>query len=298
VPKDSDPSSSSSSNSRPLTDWVIENLEDSDSSITSSSSVQAGENDTLPATGLEIANLRILAASAAYDNDNSSAPSPTSRENNNNDDDKYPPIRLLVGRNGWGTGVHPTTRLCLEWLRSVIQGGEVLLDYGTGSGILSVAALHYGAARCVGVDVEAEALMTATRNLALNGYGDSDGRFEAWHTREIQPYGLVPPADLVVANILVGQLVRPSMVAALVSNVADGGLICFSGVRPAEVLSLQNAYGDALEWVGTATLAAVDTTASLESYGFDVGEWSRLVGRKKSSDRDDEITAMSELAVS
>jgi hypothetical protein len=281
------------SSSRPLTDWVIENLEDG-SSITSSSSVQAGENDTLPATGLEIADLRILAAASAYDDDDDASLSSSNNDNN----DKYPPIRLLVGRNGWGTGVHPTTRLCLEWLRDVVQGGEVLLDYGTGSGILSVAALRYGAARCVGVDVEAEALVTATRNLALNGYESGDGRFEAWHTREIQPYGLVPPADLVVANILVGQLVRPSMVAALVSNVVDGGLICFSGVRPAEVASLQAAYGDALEWVETAALAAVDTTASLESYGFDVGEWSRLVGRKKCTDRDDEITTMSELAVS
>ena len=69
-------------------------------------------------------------------------------EADDGDDVYYYPIRLLLGRNGWGTGVHPTTRLCLEWLlrdggdEGVILGGETLLDYGCDPSILILAAFH------------------------------------------------------------------------------------------------------------------------------------------------------------
>ena len=210
----------------------------------------------------------------------------------------------LVGRNGWGTGVHPTTRLCLEWLcdDAILQGGETVLDYGCGSGVLSIAALHLGAAKCIGVDVEAEALVTAVRNVELNGY--QDGRFEPLHTREVLPFGIVATGagvDVCVANILVGQLVRPSMVAAIVTNLAPGGWLCLSGIRPGDqVESLKFAYGDHVDWLDDHyyELASLDTQGSVDSYGFDCGSWSRLVGRKKtSSSREDHIAAMSESAV-
>jgi len=274
-----------------LTDWVIENLEGDGSSVTSSSSIKAGENDTLPESGILVGTFRILAAGA-----------PNVVTTDDDDDKNIQSIRLLVGRNGWGTGVHPTTRLCLEWLSQydhVIRGGEVVMDYGCGSGILSIAALHQGAARCFGVDVEAEALVTAERNLQLNGYYDD--RFEGLHTREVLPYSVYPGGvDVCVANILVGQLVRPSMVAAIVTNVAPGGLVCFSGIRPHEVDSLKHAYDEYIEeWLENdyAELSAIDTPGSIESYGFDCGTWALLVGRKRiSSERD--IERMSEMAVS
>ena len=214
------------------------------------------------------------------------------------------PIRLFMGRNGWGSGVHPPTRLCLEWIvqQQAALEGQVMLDYGCGSGILSIAALHMGATKCVGVDVEAEALVTAERNVALNDY-DSQGRFEGWHVREVLPYGIAPTrggVDVCVANILIGQLVRPSMVAAIVSNVADGGLLCLSGIRPAEVDALKAAYDEYMEWMDAqyAELSAEETEGSIESYGFDCGTWARLVGRKRSSDSQSDIERMSELAVS
>lgn len=264
-----------------LTSWVVENLENDDDKITSASSSRAGENDVLPATGLKIGCTRIFAANTEVTTDHL-----LSR-------DEYP-IRLLVGRNGWGTGVHPTTRLCLEWICQRVQPGNLLLDYGCGSGILSIAALHLGASRCIGVDIEAEALVTAERNIELNGF---DGRFDGLHTREVLPYGL-PPADMVVANILIGQLVRPSMVAALASNTNVNGLLCLSGIRPNEVDSLKYAYGEHFEWLDEdfGELAAQETEGSLDSYGFDCGTWARLVGRKKTNDRD--IERMSELAIS
>ena len=276
----------SSLQSNKLTEWVVENLENETSSVTSSSSSKAGENDTLPESGLCIGNVRILAADSPYQPSTS--------------DDDLVPIRLLVGRNGWGTGVHPTTRLCLEWLSrsDVIQNGDTILDYGCGSGILSIAALHMGAARAIGVDVEAEALVTSTRNLELNDLGE---RFEGLHTREVVPFGLCRPTgcDVCAANILVGQLVRPSMVSALVSNMRPGGLLCLSGIRPAEVDSLKTAYGQHVEWMDDhyGELSAEESEGSIESYGFDVGTWSRLVGRIKVDNKMD-VNAMSELAVS
>ena len=150
------------------------------------------------------------------------------------------------------------------------------------------------------MDVEAEALVTAERNLEFNGYGD---RFEGLHTREVQPYELCRPSgvDICVANILIGQLVRPSMVAAILSNVAHGGIVCFSGIRPAEVPALKVAYGDAMEWMDDqyAELSATECEGSLESYGFDTGRWARVVGRNVGGDnRTSDIQSMSELAVS
>lgn len=271
-----------------LTEWVIENLESKDNKITSSSVTQAGEGDTLPREGLFIGRVRVIAADAELAN------------NTEQDNGFVRSIRLLVGRNGWGTGVHPTTRLCLEWVCEQITGGEIVLDYGCGSGILSIAALHMGAARCIGVDIEAEALVTAERNVALNEYDAS--RFEGLHTREVLPYEIVPGrgVDVCVANILIGQLVRPSMVAALVSNLGHGGMLCLSGIRPHEVDSLKEAYNESIEWIDDhyGELSAEETEGSLASYGFDCGSWSRLVGRKRSVDGKCEIERMSELAVS
>lgn len=269
-----------------LTDWVVENLEEGNSSITSSSDIQAGENDTLPVSGLVIGSMRILAADAAVDET----------------DDTHFPIRLLLGRNGWGTGVHLTTRLCLEWLCLRLQGdgGEVILDYGCGSGILSIAAMHLGASRIIGVDIEAEALVTCERNLELNGYAS---RFEGLHTREVLPADLARPqgVDVCVANILIGQLVRPSMVSALVTNIRPDGLLCLSGIRPNQVDSLKVAYSDHVEeWLEEDydELSADETEGSIDSYGFDVGRWSRLVGRIKKRENGIDIDAMSEFAVS
>mmetsp|Transcript_32782 Transcript_32782/g.69174 ORF Transcript_32782/g.69174 Transcript_32782/m.69174 type:complete len:322 (-) Transcript_32782:301-1266(-) len=276
-----------------LTDWVIESLEDDDQSITAADPIKAGEGDTLPENGLLIGRVRVFAALHSKENDDNS---------NCGDDDIYP-IYLLLGRNGWGTGVHPTTRLCLEWICDSIRDGDVLLDYGCGSGILSIASLHMGASRCIGVDVEAEALVTAERNLAMNGW-DTDGRFQGMHTREVLPYDICPPkgVDVCVANILIGQLVRPSMVAAIVTNLREGGLICLSGIRPAEVDALKEAYDDSIEWLDDqySELSANETLNSIESYGFDCGRWARLVGRKR-VDKDGDsrfIEQMSDLAVS
>lgn len=272
-----------------ISSWLIENLEEGEgagASITTASTVKAGENDTLPVDGLLIGEkFRILAASAPEEEEES--------------DSRFR-IRLYLGRNGWGTGVHPSTRLCLEWMEDTILGGETVLDYGCGSGILTIAASYLGASHCVGVDVEAEALVTTERNWNLNFEEGTSAGLELLHTRQIEPSAGTVQADICVANILIGQLVRPSMIAALVSSVRPGGYLCFSGIRPDEVTSLQSAYREygIEEWIDQDELAAVDTPGSIDSYGFDCGTWSRIVGRREMIDNAEAIARMSEQAVS
>jgi len=69
----------------------------------------------------------------------------------------------------FGTGSHPSTRLCLQWLERSIVGGETVLDYGCGSGILAIAALKLGALRAVGVDIDPDAVTAARANARRNG---------------------------------------------------------------------------------------------------------------------------------
>lgn len=123
----------------------------------------AGENDVLPQGRLRIGKCLVLPAETDSFRDGV--------DYNEVSSDTFA-VRLLACNNGWGTGVHPTTRLCLEWLlrSDVLRGeGERVLDYGCGSGILSIAALQMGASYVIGVDVEAGALDTAEKNVQLNG---------------------------------------------------------------------------------------------------------------------------------
>ena len=103
--------------------------------------------------------------------------------------------------------------------------------------------------------------------------------YSSWgfhHVREIVPGGLAPPADICVANILIGQLVRPSMVAVLSSNVRPGGLLCLSGVRPDQCGSLREVYSRHFDWE-PAMYAEAEPGAEGKAYW---GRWSRLVGRR------------------
>lgn len=158
------------------------------------------------------------------------------------------------------------------------------------------------------VDIEAEALVTADANFKLNGYHngihDRD-YYQLFHTRQVEPYCFSSSSsscdggvDICVANILIGQLVRPSMISALMTNIRPGGLICFSGIRPSEVEALKGAYEPYLEWLDQqyyAELDAQQTEGSIESYGFDVGRWARVVGKVKAERID--VRDMSEMAV-
>lgn len=127
-------------------------------------------------------------------------------------------LRLDPGL-AFGTGSHPTTRLCLEWLRETIRGGERVLDYGCGSGILAIAAAKLGAGEVEGTDVDAQALVASEANALANGVR---AKFTA-------PGGLDPrPADVLVANILANPLIL--LAPALAARTRPGGRIALSGV--------------------------------------------------------------------
>jgi ribosomal protein L11 methyltransferase len=134
----------------------------------------------------------------------------------------------------FGTGSHPTTRLCLAWLAASISGGEHVLDYGCGSGILAIAALKLGAAEAVGVDVDPQAIVAGRANALRNGVAASFALPDALA-------GSAPGAfDVVVANILANPLVM--LAPALAARVRDGGRIVLSGVLAAQADAVCGAY--------------------------------------------------------
>ena len=131
----------------------------------------------------------------------------------------------------FGTGSHPTTRLCLQWLERTVRGGERILDYGCGSGILAIAALRLGARDALGVDVDPQALVVARANAARN---QIDVRFvDTETTPDFQ-------ADLVVANILANPLIL--LAPLLAGHLGKGGRIALSGILEAQAEEVMNAY--------------------------------------------------------
>ena len=131
----------------------------------------------------------------------------------------------------FGTGSHPSTRLCLRWLETTIRGGERVLDYGCGSGILAIAALRLGASAALGVDVDPQALDAARANAARNRV---DARFINTETAPNFQ------ADLVVANILANPLI---LLAPVLAGYACGsGRVALSGILEAQSEGVVRAY--------------------------------------------------------
>ncbi|MBK9161585.1 MAG: 50S ribosomal protein L11 methyltransferase [Nitrosomonadales bacterium] len=132
----------------------------------------------------------------------------------------------------FGTGSHPTTRLCLRWLDANLRGGESVLDYGCGSGILAIAALKLGAARAVGVDVDSQAVIASRDNASANHV--ENARF---HLPDDAPPGSY---DVVVANILTNPL---RLLAPLLANAAcTGGKIVLSGILEEQAQDVMKIY--------------------------------------------------------
>ena len=131
----------------------------------------------------------------------------------------------------FGTGSHPSTRLCLQWLERTIRGGERVLDYGCGSGILAIAALCLGASASLGVDVDPLALPAARANAERNRV---DARFINTETAPAFQ------ADLVVANILANPLIL--LAPLLAGYTGKGGRIALSGILEAQAEEVMAAY--------------------------------------------------------
>jgi ribosomal protein L11 methyltransferase len=138
----------------------------------------------------------------------------------------------------FGTGSHPTTRLCLQWLDDNIRGGESVLDYGCGSGILAIAASKLGAGEVVGVDIDPQAVQ-ASRDNALRNHAEA--RFALPDAVPRAQY------DVVVANILSNPL--KVLAPALAALVKGGGRIVLSGVLAGQADEMNGIYG---EWFDMA----------------------------------------------
>ncbi len=139
-------------------------------------------------------------------------------------------VRLDPGL-AFGTGSHPTTLLCLQWLHLTLRRGDTLLDYGCGSGILAIAAARLGASRVVGTDVDPQALAASHENAAAN-------RVRA---RFVAPDDLGPGTfGVVVANILANPL--RLLAPAIAARVAAGGRLALSGILEAQADDVIAAY--------------------------------------------------------
>jgi ribosomal protein L11 methyltransferase len=150
----------------------------------------------------------------------------------------------------FGTGSHPTTRLCLRWLERHVRGGERVLDYGCGSGILAIAASRLGAGQVLGVDIDPDAVAASRDNAGRNGV---DATF------------CVPAADpggefdLVAANILANPLTV--LAPAIAARVRPGGRLVLAGLLEAQAAEVAAAYAP---WFNIAEWAREEGWVALE----------------------------------
>ena len=140
---------------------------------------------------------------------------------------------------GFGTGHHATTRLCLRLLQRIDCAGKRVLDVGTGSGVLALAAARLGASEAVGIDVDADALASAGENLELNGQVRPRVRFVLADLCDLKD-----TADIVLANLTGAALVASAQ--ALVRCVRPGGVLVLSGFQTHESDALVRAFGGSL----------------------------------------------------
>lgn len=161
----------------------------------------------------------------------------------------------------FGTGTHPTTALCLEWLDSLAQQtafkDKTVIDFGCGSGILAVAALKLGAEHVTGIDIDYQAIEASKANAMRN---DVEHRLSLYLPQD-QPKNL--KADILVANILAGPLKE---LAPLIADiVVSGGKLALSGLLKEQATEMVEHYS---QWF------IMDEPAHKE-------DWSRLTGIRK-----------------
>ena len=146
---------------------------------------------------------------------------------------------LLDPGMAFGTGTHPTTALCLSWLAEQDLDGATVVDFGCGSGILGIAALKLGAARCIGIDIDRQALAATRDNALRNGVAE---RFEVYLPSE-QP---TLAADVVVANVLAGPL--QELADVILGYVGPQGRLCMSGILTRQAPQVMQAYEPAIDF--------------------------------------------------
>ncbi len=159
----------------------------------------------------------------------------------------------------FGTGTHPTTALCLEWLDGLDLTGKTVIDFGCGSGILAIAALKLGAKNAIGIDIDPQAILASRNNAEQNGVAD---RLQLFLSDD-KPANL--KADVVVANILAGPL--KELYPIISQLVKEGGDLGLSGILETQAQSVCDAYTQSFD---------LDPVAVKE-------EWCRITGKLKSA---------------
>ena len=143
----------------------------------------------------------------------------------------------------FGTGTHPTTRMCLEYLGGMNVAGKRILDYGCGSGILSIAALKLGAENAVATDLDPRALDSCLENARVNQCG---GRLMAVSPENLTCADRKMSADIVVANILAPTLL--TLRERLCEWLAPQGVLLLSGILAHQASEVEDAYRGSLEF--------------------------------------------------
>lgn len=155
--------------------------------------------------------------------------------------DSQPPIAITIAPSmGFGTGHHATTRLCLAALQAIDVTGAFVLDAGTGSGVLAIAAVRLGAARALGIDADPDAIQSANENLALNR-AVHEGLPVTFEVGDVMTLAL-PPADVVTANLTGALLLRAA--GQLRQTVRPGGWLIVSGLLAPEGEDVRRALTD------------------------------------------------------
>ena len=138
-------------------------------------------------------------------------------------------VVVLDPESAFGSGEHGSTRAALSLLERLVRPGDFVVDFGSGSGILGIAAVKLGAARSVGIEVDEDANLIARRNAGRNAVADRCTFLEG-DAEVLGP--LVGPADLLLSNIL--RIVNTELLPAISSTLRPGGLAIFSGMEDAE----------------------------------------------------------------
>ena len=127
---------------------------------------------------------------------------------------------IIEPGSGFGTGSHPTTQLCLKWIKKNIKSNSTILDYGCGSGILSIAANKLGYLDVTGIDNDKQALLNAERNLSLNA-----AEVNFFYSEN---YNYEKKYDVTIANILLNTIIK--LKDKLISSLKPNGTLILSGI--------------------------------------------------------------------
>ncbi|XP_052179225.1 uncharacterized protein LOC127792657 isoform X2 [Diospyros lotus] len=183
----------------------------------------------------------------------------------------------------FGTGDHPTTKLCLLLLRGLIKGGELFLDYGAGSGILAIAAIKFGAALSVGFDIDPQAIRSARYNASLNNIGAEKLQLQLVFGKKSHPTAdkttnggvdtqngtrLISETekyDVVIANILLNPLL--DLADDIISYAKPGAIVGVSGIISEQVPCIVEQYSRYLEGISVTMM----------------NDWACISGTKKRS---------------